>query len=200
MGWTSFSTDWCITDKRGNVDKKATMTHELERYGDMHVIKAAMGGGNYYAVVRNDHIDKTFLAVILTEVKDGEFYYKDMSDTMGPYERDCPKAILDLADELCPCTEEYDYSGYAKKWRAECRAKLAKKKLPTAFAKVKVGDWLEWHVPEDSWLNVNGESIAGRTIELTKWKGKRSWITYDFGCPMRVPTKYVNPDDCVLKA
>lgn len=200
MGWTSFSTSYCTTDKRGHVDKKATMTHEVELYGDVHVIKAAMGGGNYYAVAHNDNTGATFLLVVLTEVHDGEFYYKDMSDTMGPTVSDCPKAILDLADELCPCTEEYDPNGYARAWRAKCRAEIATKARPTAFSKVKPGDWLVWHIPEDSTLMVHGESIAGQTIELTKWQGKRSWITYDFGGPMRVPTKYVNPSDCTLKA
>lgn len=187
-----------MTDRRGNVDKKATMTNELERWGT-EVVKAAMGGGNYYAIVRDTH-GNPFLAVILTDVRDGEFWYKEMTDTMGPYECSCPKSVLDLADELCPCTEEYDYAGYAKEWRAKCRAKLATKSRPTAFAKVKVGDWLEWNVPEDSTLEVYGMPIAGKTIELTKWSGKRSWITFDFGGPMRVPTKYVNPNDCKLKA
>ena len=136
--------------------------------------------------------------VALTSVRDGEFYYKEMSDTMGPYAHECPKAVLDLADELCPCDEEYDPNGYAKKWRERCRARLAEKASPTAFSKVKVGDRIEWHVPDDSMLSVRGEYIAGRTIELTKWENRRSWITYDFGGPMRVPTKYVNPADCTL--
>lgn len=198
MGWTSFDKCYCITNKRGQVDKKATMTHELESWGT-EVVKAAMGGSTYYAVIRNKRGD-AFLAVILTGVRDGEFFYKEMTDTMGPYEYNCPKSILDLADELCPCTEEYDYGGYAKAWRAKCRVNLAKKNLPTVFSKVKPGEWIEWHVPEDSTLNVYGDSIAGKTIDLTKWQGKRSWITYDFGGAMRVPTKFVNPADCTLKA
>lgn len=198
MGWTSFSTDYAITDRRGHVNKQATMTHELESWGDA-VVRAGMGGGNYYAVVLNKE-GKAFLMVALTKVRDGEFYYKEMSDTMGPYEHECPKAVLDLADELCPCNEEYDPNGYAKAWRDKCRASLAEKANPTAFSKVKVGDCIEWHVPDDSMLSVRGEYISGRTIELTKWENRRSWITYDFGGPMRVPVKYVNPSDCTPKS
>lgn len=199
MGWTSFDKRYCITNKRGQVDKKATMTHELESWGDIKVVKAAMSGSTYYAIIQNKG-GQTFLAVILTGVRYGEFWYKEMTDTMGPYECSCPKSILDLADELCPCTEEYDYDGCAKAWRDKCRANLAKKAQPTAFSKVKSGDWIDWHVPEDSTLEVHGDSIAGKTIALMKWQGKRSWITYDFGMAMRVPTRYVNPNDCTLRA
>lgn len=200
MGWTSFDKCYCITNKRGQVDKKATMTHEIESYGDSKVVKAAMGNGNYYAVVHNLKHDYYYLLICLTSVKNGEFWYKDMGDTMGPYECECPKSILDLADELCPCTEEYDRSGYAKVWRAKCRVNLAKKKLPTAFSNVKTGDWIEWHVPSDSTIRAMGVSVAGCTINLTKVAGKRSWITYDFLNAMRVPIKFVNPADCTLKA
>lgn len=198
MGWTSFDKRYCITNKRGQVDKKATMTHELESWGT-EVVKAAMGGGNYYAVVRNSK-GTAFLIIVLTEVRGSEFFYKEMDDCMGPYECKCPKAILDLADELCPCTEEYDPNGYARAWRAKCRANLAKNQIPTAFSKVKPGDWIDWHVPEDSTLEMNGVSIAGKTISLTKWQGKRSWIAYTILGAIRVPTKYVNPADCTLKA
>lgn len=196
MGWTSFSKSYCIFDKRGHVDKKATMTREIESYGDIKVVKAVMSGTNYYSVVHNLKSGDYFLLMCLTGVRDGEFWYKEMEDTMGPCYYDCPKSILDLADALCPCTEEYDRSGWAKEWREKCRKNLEKKKLPTTYAKVKVGAEIDWHVPEDSGLEAFGAPLAGRTIRLTKWSGKRSWITYDFGWAMRVPTKFVRPEDC----
>ena len=196
MGWTSFSKSYCIFDKRGHVDKKETMTQEIESYGDLKVVKAVMSGTNYYSVVHNLKSGDYFLLMCLTGVRDGEFWYKEMEDTMGPCYYDCPKSILDLADALCPCTEGYDPNGWAKKWRDECRRNLEKKKLPTTYAKVKVGAEIDWHVPEDSGLEAFGAPLAGRTIRLTKWSGKRSWITYDFGRAMRVPTKFVRPEDC----
>jgi hypothetical protein len=42
------------------------------------------------------------------------FGYKDMSESMGPCESECPASILDL---LTPTTSEY-----AQAWRARCRA------------------------------------------------------------------------------
>ena len=195
MGWTSFSTDYCEFNKRGQVDKRATMSREIESYGDCEVVKSAMAGGNYYAVVHNVRRDCYYLIVCLTEVKDGEFYYKDMDDTMGPCEKQCPKSILDLADKLCPCTDEYDPHGYAKAWRDECRKRLADKDSPTAFRNVGYDERIEWHVPEDSTLMMGGDSIAGMTLTLTKVRGRRSWIHKGLHWT-RVPTRFVNPNDC----
>jgi hypothetical protein len=47
------------------------------------------------------------------------FGYKDMSETMGPCEAECPAKILDLLD---PTT-----SDYARDWRARCRTALARR-------------------------------------------------------------------------
>lgn len=52
------------------------------------------------------------------------FGYKDMDETMGPYEIGCPEDILDL---LTPTD-----SAYAKDWRARCRAALAARKAFSA--------------------------------------------------------------------
>jgi hypothetical protein len=46
------------------------------------------------------------------------FGYKDMDETMGPCQHDCPAAILDL---LTPIDSEW-----ANAWRQKCRARLAK--------------------------------------------------------------------------
>lgn len=45
------------------------------------------------------------------------FGYKDMEESMGPSERNCPEAILDL---LTPTDHEF-----ARRWRAACRANVA---------------------------------------------------------------------------
>jgi hypothetical protein len=47
------------------------------------------------------------------------FGYKDMDETMGPHEAECPARILDL---LTPTDREY-----ALAWRAKCRANLARR-------------------------------------------------------------------------
>ena len=192
----------CKTNSRGNIDRKATLDNEHTgaHYG---VVKSSMVGATYYAVRWYDDDEgkrKHFLEIDKTWLDSECFWYKPMEDTMEPTVCNCPKTILLLADTLCPCDESYDPHGHASRWRMKCYENLEAKKAPTAFSKVKVGDWIEWHVPEDSGLEVQGTSIAGRTIDLTKWAGRRSWITYDFGGPMRVPIKYVNPSDCKPKA
>ena len=74
---------------------------------------------------------RVFAAVVLTRTDTKEyynFYYKDMDETCGPYECNCPKYILDM---LSPTNNEY-----ANKWREACyknlkRDKNSLGKLPT---------------------------------------------------------------------
>jgi len=195
MGWTGKGLWFCEFNRNGSVNKKRTMDRELESWGTT-VVKSVMSGGNWYGVVREKD-GRAWLLVCLIHIERqrDEFMYKDMTDTCGPYERDCPKAILDLADELCPCTDEYDHSGYARKWREDCRENLRIKNSPTAFKNVRPGESVIWHVPEDSRLMMDGESLAGKTMRLTKVKGRRTWIHKGLW-NTRIPTKYVNPKDC----
>ena len=52
------------------------------------------------------------------------FGYKDMEESMGPYECDCPEPILDL---LTPTDREY-----AVRWRARCRENAASHRAKAA--------------------------------------------------------------------
>ena len=56
------------------------------------------------------------------------FGYKDMDETMGPCESQCPARIL---DQLSPYKE--DATGYCKDWRARCRANLDARKARPAL-------------------------------------------------------------------
>ena len=200
MGWTGMDLCYCELNRNGSVNKKRTMDREVESYGDLKVVKSQMSGGNWYAVV--EHARETrhyrkgscFLMVCLTKVDHDEFLYKDMDDTVGPYGCDCPKAILDLADELAPLSS-YGHVGYAKEYRDRCREAIRIKDSTTAFKNVSPGESVLWHVPEDSRLMMGNEPIAGQTLTLTKVRGKRSWVHHGLWAT-RVPTKYVNPKDC----
>ena len=87
------------------------------------VLRSALVGMRvYYAAVETVRgaaaERKVFAAVCLVRYnpRDREGYifgYKDMDETVGPNEADCPEAILDL---LTPT--EYPY---ATAWRARCR-------------------------------------------------------------------------------
>lgn len=79
----------------------------------------------YYAAVEHLEVGRArevFAAVCLIEfnpsASDGFIFgYKDMTENMGPYESDCPEAILDL---LTPTD-----NAYAREWRQRCRANAA---------------------------------------------------------------------------
>lgn len=86
------------------------------------VLKSALVGRVYYAAV--EHLEasgarEVFAAVCLIDFNpsapDGFIFgYKDMTENMGPYESDCPDAILNL---LSPTD-----SAYSREWRVRCRA------------------------------------------------------------------------------
>lgn len=194
MGTTGIHKYDCIRNAKGNIDKKATLDHEFSIYGDERVIKSAMAGGNYYAVLEwtNNGVLRRMLAVVKCSTDKDYFYYKEMDDTMAPYFYDCPKSILDLADELVPCNESYDPHGWAAEWREKCRENLVKKRNPLAFANVKYGDSILWNVPKGiGW----SEDIEGKTLRLKKVRGKRCWVCYELWTGFKPMDVDVN--DCI---
>jgi len=76
--------------------------------------------------------------------RDGyNFGYKDMDETMGPNECDCPERILKL---LTPTDNEY-----AKKWRERCWENIRKRKTRP---KLEKGMMIEFNYPlsfSDGW-------------------------------------------------
>lgn len=128
MGWT-----WqCAKfyDRKGNIDRKAECddlyTWNNEETGDKcRVLKSAMVGATWYGAcerTRPGQEPYVFAGVCLTSVyrRAGfDFGYKDMDESEGPCERDCPLSILKL---LSPCDHEW-----ALVWRKDCRENAAKK-------------------------------------------------------------------------
>jgi hypothetical protein len=67
--------------------------------------------------------------------KSGEqFGYKDMEESMGPCEDDCPRSILDL---LTPTENDH-----AQDWRRRCRARLERRSR-----KIEDGDRIRLETP-----------------------------------------------------
>lgn len=91
---------------------------------------SCLGNRVYYAAVQawRDGVAGAVFAVVCLvrwnpRAKDGmTFGYKDMDESMGPCEAECPARILDL---LTPTTRPY-----AIEWRARCRANLERKARP----------------------------------------------------------------------
>jgi hypothetical protein len=93
----------------------------------------------YAAAERRDSPGEVFALVILINWAPGDrfnFGYKDMDETMGPCECECPARILDL---LTPTASEW-----ANTWRASCRAHADKM---AAKPRVKTGDLVRFATP-----------------------------------------------------
>lgn len=151
MGWTGYYPTHHKND--GSIDRKAELDYELftRWYGhdNAHaLLKSAVVGSTYYAAARSQR-GNVYGLVVITQVdrKTGEFYYKDMSEDMGPFYYDCPPSILKL---LSPTDSES-----ALEWRRLCREKAERKKSPTALANLPIGARIrfEW---------------CGETVELVK--------------------------------
>lgn len=182
MGWTSYH---ATHYKNGKIDRKA----ECDAYfldglnaGYYDVLKSSMVGSTYYAAVKplkkygsdgKEVVDipeseqEVIGVVFLTSTDSKDYYnfsYKDMSETMGPYQRECPKSILDL---LTP-TE----NTYANEWRKDCYANLAKKKDKDSLNNLPVGSVIRVEMPFDTKY-----FKRGTVMNLTKcagWPGQRA--------------------------
>lgn len=135
MGWLY------MAGMRGHKTPKqyldAQFTHSGENYSN-RVVKSAAKLNVWYAAVES--IEKVtgkqsvFAAVCLYRynLRDKEgmiFGYKDMDESMGPCERQCPTAILDLLTETD--------SQWANEWRADCR-KYAALRMPRAGEAIRL--------------------------------------------------------------
>lgn len=126
MGWTFYHVDaW-----NGKIDRKAECdalyTWNNEQTGDScRVLKSSMVGSTWYGAcerTRPNEKPYVFAGVCLTRLDSKEycnFGYKDMDESMGPFQRDCPVSILNLLS-----TTEYEY---AVEWRKACLENATKK-------------------------------------------------------------------------
>lgn len=136
MGWTGYTA--MIYKRNGEIDRKAELDHELfhgSGDGCHKLLKSTMVGSVYYAAARSPR-GHVYGLVVLTRsdrsMKNGcNFFYKDMSEDMGPCYYDCPASILDMLSETD--------NEYALNWRTNCRKQLEQKKSPTSLSKLPIG-------------------------------------------------------------
>lgn len=190
MGWTSYH---ATHYKNGKIDKKA----ECDSYfasefgsGYYEVVKSAMVGSVYYAAIkelkryagknengesvynpipRNEQ--RTFAAVFLTSINMRDYFnfsYKDMDETVGPYEANCPKGILNA---LSPTDNEF-----ALAWRARCFANIDKKKDQRGLNNLPVGTVICVKLPFDSKYFNKGDEVR---LEKVEGWGRRRPFWYD---------------------
>lgn len=113
MGWTSY----CV---KGKIDRLAECRRQFGKYPEWAtILKDAIVGDVYYAAMKSARENEIWALIVLTDARNGEFAYKDMDETMGPFYYDCPNSILRL---LTPTKNER-----ANNWRRICYANTSKR-------------------------------------------------------------------------
>lgn len=135
MGWTSYHAYPYKgkINRKYECDKLWTQT-EHDGYPELKVLKSTMKGSTYYAAVQNVTKGVTFGVVVLTNVNSKDYYnfcYKEMDESCGPCQSECPDSILKL---LSPTDSEY-----ALEWRKRCEKNNAKKRAKQTPGTLPVG-------------------------------------------------------------
>ena len=125
MGWLYMQSLGGHAGPRQYLDDQFTYAREMVRATVLRSALVRMR--TYYAAVELMRPDRerevvALVCLVRYNPRDREGYvfgYKDMDESMGPCEAECPPAILDL---LTPTTSEY-----ALAWRERCRATAAKR-------------------------------------------------------------------------
>ena len=158
MGWTEYHATYY---KNGKVDRKAeldVMYNWEDENRKVEVLKSSMVGSTYYAAIKSlnktNGYERICAAICLTSTNMKDYYnfaYKDMDETCGPYQYDCPKGILDL---LSPTDNEY-----ANAWRKACYDNIEKKKNPNALGKLPVDTVIKVIMPFDTRRCKEGQEV-----------------------------------------
>lgn len=172
MGWTIDSR------KPKNVKEYFSQQWDSEK---MVILDAAIVNvREYYAAVKSLVTGEVFGLVVLIEMKDGEFGWKDMDETMGPYYHNCPARIL---DKLTPTD-----NAYAQLWRSNCRKVL---EMKTRAKTLKTGDVIKFKMPlkfnnGNTWdtftVQKAGNKVTfrevktGSLVRITNWKTREFFI------------------------
>lgn len=166
MGWTFYRPSFY---KNGKIDRKAELDY---KYGNL-LIKSQMVGTTWFAAIKQLCSNEIWAAVYLTAIDKGDFGYKDMDETMGPYDYRCPKSILKL---LTPTKNMF-----ANGWREKCyeyHKQQAKK--------TKVPEIMEFVGKTDK----NNDTIRLR-VDVANRKFYRNFISF-YGEPIQITKQAVN--------
>ena len=140
MGWTSFHFTGTKAEFLQQEFNEPTWGTIIDHAVKGSVIYCAVKMGSKHA----EREGKIFAMVILTSTRMGNFAFKDMSESCGPCECNCPKRIIAL---LSPLDELYETDScsytWAKEWRERCTTIVAKPKA----VKVNEGDIIKLNAP-----------------------------------------------------
>jgi hypothetical protein len=161
MGWTGI---YHIPD-----NPVEFLTKELTWVGDdgdyCKVLAASPVGSTVYMAMerkgKDDAKPYVFAMVVLTQRHDGEFMYKEMDESTGPNECNCPDKIMNL---LTPLEEWPDGPHeYAVNWRRRvAEAKEQRTQLRHKKARIQVGMVIE--LPEPASFGAYGRHSKFRVV------------------------------------
>ena len=109
MGYTSISMDQV---GRSTEEIKEFLVREWEGSGHYKVIECSKVGNIVYQAVKSLENGEVFASVTITSFEQGEFFWKVITEDMGPVYYNCPQKIL---NNLSPTKNKYALS-----WRAKC--------------------------------------------------------------------------------
>ena len=201
MGWTSYHVEATYNPKakKYTIDKKAECDRlfnsdvvsweSKDVIGKFEVLKSYVIGSTYYAAVKRTKFATetepensiVFAAVVLTQVNNKDYYnfaYKDMDETVGPFQYNCPKSILDL---LSPTESEY-----AKQWREKCYEVLKEKKNPNKLGNLPIGSVIKY-------TNRKGDEIVLFKHPAAYQFKRPFWMLEDrtgYVSPKHIPSNY----------
>lgn len=135
-------------------------------------VKRAAVGNNLWAVIEHAHPDgkaERFIMLFKLAKSGGAWGYKDIGESCGPYEHDCPLSFFDLA----PLPS--DDTSYAREWRERVRqAHAVRNQKLTLGQTVKLTN--------------------GHTVRISKLKPLLAHDTSD-GRLYRIPRKMLTPPE-----
>ncbi len=146
MGWLYKSSLDGFAGPRQYLD--AQFTYVRPNHASKVLRSALVGMQVYYAAVEHtgpaigERRMWALICLVRYNPRDREGYifgYKDMTETMGPCEAECPEAILDLLT----ATE----NTFALEWRARCRDRLEERRIQSKKPTPRPGQIIEFDKP-----------------------------------------------------
>lgn len=178
MGWTGIPFNNVPKSKEGR-SYLARLT--LSGYKVLHskLVKDnsvdPKNGYVYYASLENAD-GQRYIAIVLMQYEDNEYFYKIMDESVAPYYYDCPPAVLN--DVPCPEHE------WAVEWRKKVREKIAaERKRHAKNRALKPGDIIEFtNTNYNGYKRFKVVSTGRRTIFNNGHGNYRleNWRKYDF--------------------
>ena len=167
MGWTFYNIE---RDEHGRVPVKKECDRIINAEPSKCVLASSMHGSTYYAAVKDYDSNSVFGMVILTQKGNdlhGNFGFKAMNETCGPYYYDCSQKILDL---LTPTNDLW-----ANEWREGCKERLEQKRKAKEISKLLIGTVIKTTIPYDMEDYCKGEQVVLTKLYLTKAKSAK-WV------------------------